>query len=190
MLTEKIQLEADEKILIQVRKHWFILFARVFSVCVAAIAPLVLAYIFLTATESAEFNATLGVYAPHLMFLYATWILMLWMLLGSIWTDYYLDVWTVTSRRLIAIDQRGLFKRNIGSFRLERLQDINVEIHGIIATFLDFGTIEAQTAGGSEEEFRVYGLPHPRELKSLILKAADELMDEYRDRPRLSEDGV
>lgn len=190
MLMEKIQLEADENVLTQVRKHWFILFTHVFSLVIAGIAPFVLGTIFLSLVDNADINAAVVLYLPHIIFLYAAWLLVMWMMLGSTWTDYYLDVWTITNRRLIAIDQRGLFTRIIGSFRLERLQDMNVEIRGIIATFLDFGTLEAQTAGGSETEFRVDGLPHPRELKSTIIKATDALMDTYRDRPRLSDDGT
>jgi len=189
MLTEKIQLEADETILIQVRKHWFILCMQVFSFFIAAIAPAFLLFTLIAFTDS-EIATTLLSYRPYLIFVYTVWLILLWMSLFRAWTDYYLDVWTVTNRRLIAVDQKGLFRRNVASFRLERLQDMNMEINGIIATFLDYGTLEAQTAGHSDEDFRAYGLPKPRELKSLILKAADDLIDEYRDRPRLSNDGV
>ena len=102
------------------------------------------------------------------------------------WTNYYLDVWTITNKRLIAIDQHGLFHRETASFRLERLQDMNVEINGIIATFLDYGILEAQTAGGDDDKFRATGLPHPRELKSLILEASDVLLDEYKTPAHIS----
>ena len=67
---------------------------------------------------------------------------------------------------------------------------MNVQIDGIVATFLDFGSIDVQTAGHGDDHFEAHNLPHPRELKSLILKATDDLIDTYRDRPRLSEDGV
>lgn len=190
MLTEKIQLEADERILVQVRKHWFILFTRVFSLTLAALIPLLLAYALFDFAPDTLVEELVSVHAPQLTFIYLSWLLIIWMMLGSVWTDYYLDVWTVTNRRIIVIDQRGLFRRSISSFRLERLQDMNVEIDGIIATFLDFGTLEAQTAGHSGDDFRAHGLPKPRELKATILKAADDLIDEYRNRPRLSEDGV
>jgi len=189
MLAEKIQLESDEKILKQVRKHWFILFAKVFGLVIAAIAPLILYVVFQTFTTSFVTEA-LGSYTSHLLLFYTIWLIFIWMALFNVWTDYYLDVWTVTNRRLIAVDQRGLFHRTIGSFRLERLQDVNTEVHGVIATLLDYGTLEAETAGGDEDEFKAHGLPKPQELKSTILKATDDLIDTYRDRPRLSEDGV
>ncbi len=72
------------------------------------------------------------------------------------------------------MDQRGLFFRNTGSFRLERLQDINVSIRGILATFLKFGDLQAETAS-NDREFIARGIPNPQELKSLILEAADKI---------------
>lgn len=189
MLTEKIQLEADEIILHQVRKHWFILFVQVLGILVAALFPL-FAFGALTLTglfNSASFTLQIG--TPAILILYVAWILLLWMALFNIWTNYYLDVWTITTKRLIAIDQRGLFHRNTGSFRLERLQDLNVEIHGIIATLLNFGTLEAETAGGDDDKFKAYGLPDPRGLKSAILKASDELMHSHNPN-RTMQDGI
>jgi hypothetical protein len=56
------------------------------------------------------------------------------------------------------------------------IPNVNIAINGILATFLHFGTVEAQTASGSEEEFRSHFLPRPRELKALILQAADQRM--------------
>jgi uncharacterized membrane protein YdbT with pleckstrin-like domain len=95
------------------------------------------------------------------------------MSLFSILTNYWLDVWTLTNQRFIAVDQRGLFNRTTASFRLERLQDITVSIHGIIATFLDFGSLEIQTAG-EENKFEARGLPNPEALKSALLDAAHD----------------
>lgn len=183
MLTEKIKLESDEQVIIQVRKHWFILFLQLFNVVVLALFPL-LVYLLLSyfATDYLG-TLDLSAYTNLILYVYLAWLLIVWMIGFNVWTDYYLDVWTITNKRLITIDQRGLFYRTTGSFRLERLQDMNVEINGLIATFLDFGTLEAQTAAGIEDEFRAHGLPHPRELKSTILAAADNLMRNYGRSP-------
>ena len=75
------------------------------------------------------------------------------------------------------VDQRGFFRRFISSFRLERLQDINTEVNGIIATILDYGTVEAQTAGSSHETFVGYYMPKPQEIKAEIIRFADHLSD-------------
>jgi uncharacterized membrane protein YdbT with pleckstrin-like domain len=174
MFTEKIQLESDETILILVRKHWFILALQFFGVVMTAILPIVF-YIgvqFLPTSLTEMLSITID--ASMLVGLYAAWLILCWMACFGIWTNYYLDVWTVTNKRLITVDQRGLFFRDTGSFRLERLQDINVSVRGILATFLKFGDIEAETAS-SDKNFIARGIPDPQELKALILKAADHV---------------
>lgn len=169
-LTQKIILDDDEELVLVTRKHWFILFSRIFIPVLLLTTPLVISFVELPPAFSEM------VYPEGLpWFLGALFALFLWMLIFQIWTDYYLDMWVVTSKRIIAIDQRGLFYRSISSFRFERLQDITVEINGIIATILDFGTIEAETAGHGETEFSFRGAPHPRELKSKIIQASDLL---------------
>ena len=160
MIFEKIELETDEEIIAIIRRHWFYLFKQVFFVFVLMLLPLVLPLLF---ANLSPFTGSLTAYTPHLLFLYAFWLLVLWMLLAMIWTDHYLDIWTITNRRIIKIDQVALFRRQTGSFRLEKLQDLNVEINGIIATLLDFGTIHAQTASGKDDEFSASYLPKPQE---------------------------
>ena len=177
MYYEKIQLEPGETVVAQTRRHWFIIFMQLFSLVMSALLPVILYWLITYSTKDyLAVNEVTGVYLPGLFFLYTIWLMIIWIGIFTIWTNYYLDVLAITDRRIILINQKGFFRRNVSSFRLERLQDINVEINGLIATLLDFGTIEAQTAGHSEEEFRGVDLPNPRELKSKILEAADNLM--------------
>ena len=98
MLTEKIQLETDEVILKQVRKHWFFLVAQIISFVIAALAPAFLAFVLYTVSDNA-FIETILTYRPHLTYLYTIWLVLIWMALFNAWTDYYLDVWTITNYR-------------------------------------------------------------------------------------------
>lgn len=178
MLLEKIHLESDERILTQVRRHWFILVSQIATLALAALLPLpVMWFANRVAADYGDTGINLSAYTPEILYLYGLWLLFLWIGLFSIWTNYYLDILTVTDRRAILINQKGLFRRNVTSFRLERLQDMNIEINGLLATLLDYGDVHAETAGHAEEEFKATGLPKPRELKGLILRAADERME-------------
>jgi uncharacterized membrane protein YdbT with pleckstrin-like domain len=172
MLTERINLESDEHILAQVRKHWFLLTIQLLGVGCAAVLPFLIHFgiSYLLVLQPIE----IIVGGNAITYMYAAWFLIVWMALFSIWTNYYLDVWTITNKRLVAVDQRGLFHRNTGSFRLERLQDINVSVRGIIPTFLNFGDLEVETAS-NDQKFVARGIPDPQELKALILKAADTI---------------
>jgi len=175
MLFEKVKLEDDEQVLLLVRRHWFVISVRILRIFLSAITPFILfsAGSLLSSTLPPETIELLEVYQSELWFIAGLWLLIHWMSIAYALTDYYLDTWLITDRRIITIDQKRLFVRHVGSFRLERLQDINIEIIGFLATLLDYGTIEAQTAGGSETEFRSRQLPHPREIKSVILEATD-----------------
>ena len=138
------------------------------------VAPLFLFFILTLNTEAEELLLKLNTMSDLLYFFYSAWLLTLWMGVFNSWTNYYLDVWIVTNRRIITIDQKGFFRRSVSSFKLEKLQDITVEIQGIIATLLDYGSVNAETASHTDE-FDARGLPHPREIKSVILRAIDEL---------------
>lgn len=172
MITNKIQLEADETILLMVRKHWFILFLQFFGIIVVALLPIFL-YLLVSYVPSID-TATLFAYTGVFIIFYSGWLLLMWMAIFNIWTNYYLDIWTITNKRLITIDQRGFFFRTMASFRLDRLQDTTVSVNGILATLLDYGTLEIQTAG-EKEKFIAHGLPNPTDIKALILNASDTL---------------
>jgi len=171
MKTIPLQLETEEHVLLQVRKHWFVLGAQLFSVILIALAPLIF---YTVITLLTDLGKSLPGEGTIMIILYTVWLLIMWMALFNIWTNYYLDVWTITNKRVIAVDQRGLFSRTTGSFRLERLQDIIIDVHGIIPTLLNFGSVEIQTAG-EEKNFKVFGVPAPSHIKALILSAVSPL---------------
>jgi uncharacterized membrane protein YdbT with pleckstrin-like domain len=178
MLLEKIQLEPGESVLTQTRRHWFIITMQIVSLTIIGLIPFGLWLVLsLTIANAPTVTVDLVAYQAEFWFVTCVWLLAVWVAIFSAWTNYYLDVLTVTDRRAILINQKGLFWRNVTSFRLERLQDMNVDINGLLATLLDYGTLHVETAGHANEEFRAEHLPKPRELKALILRAADNRID-------------
>lgn len=180
MLYEKIQLESDEEILIEVRKHWFILVSELFGVVLMALMPFFLLAMF--AILPSIPNLPIELHPEHhldlITYAIAGWLLITFLAGFTIWTHYYLDLWIVTDRRIILIDQIHFFNRNVSIFRLERLQDIEYVIKGFIPTLFNFGTIKAQTASAFESNFKTVGLPNPRELQALIQKAMDDRLED------------
>jgi len=190
MLYERIKLEADEKVLRLVRKHWWIPFTRITVIVCLALLPLILVLIFGLVTADYDLPIQLADYQAELWFGYLTWLTFHWMAIASVWTDQYLDLWAITNRRVVAIEQHGFFHRFLSSFRLERLQDMNISVRGIIPTLLNFGNIEAQTAGVSNEEFKADHMPDPRGLKALIIRCADERQHALGGMQNLKTDGT
>jgi hypothetical protein len=174
MLYEKIQFEAGEQVLKTVRKHWFIIVTELFGVATMIALPFFIAIFILLFPELVSTFDWLESYAELLIFITTLWLLLSLLTGFMLWTHYYLDLWVITDRRIIVIDQIHFFNRKVSSFRLERLQDIKVTINGILATFLNFGTLRAQTASAAESNFQTAGLPDPKNLQALIQHAMDE----------------
>ncbi len=187
MLFEKIELEVDEEILKVVRKHWFVLFIELFGVGVTLLLP----YIALALTPFLPMPPAvlelLWSEPALLLFVLALWSLLALFLAFSIWTHFSLDLWSITDLRIILVDQIHFFNRNVSIFRLERLQDIEYYIKGILPTLLNFGTIRAQTASAFESNFKTTGLPDPRGLQATIQQAMDARLKELNHNPNLSD---
>jgi hypothetical protein len=183
MLFEKIELEPSETVLIVVRKHWFIIVAELFGIFLLILAPLFLLIPAVLLPQIIPFEFHLEAHLPYITFGICLWLLFSILTSFMIWTHYFLDLWIITDRRIIVIDQVSFFNRKVSSFRLERLQDIKVSIIGIIPTFLNFGTMRAQTASAAESNFMSTGLPDPRGLQSTIQKAMDARLEALQGLP-------
>ncbi len=187
MLLDKLDLELEEDVLTVVRKHWFILASQLFGVAVVAVLPMVLLTIVLQVPKAAGVGAfSLDGYTPIVTFSLSAWLLFSTFSAFVIWTHYYLDLWVITDRRIIAVEQIHFFNRTVAIFRLERLQDIEFSIKGLIQTFFNFGSISAQTAGHMEANFTSPGMPNPDVLQATIQKAMDARLAELNNRPNLS----
>ena len=173
MLYEKIQLEEGEEILSTVRKHWFIITVELVGVVFISLLPIFLLVGAATLPITPEISSFISEYTGLTTMIICSWLLINLMLGFTIWTGYYLDLWIITDRRIIVIDQIRFFNRKVSSFRLERLQDIKVTIKGLIPTLLNFGTVRAQTAGANESNFASGGMPDPREIQSTIQRSMD-----------------
>ena len=159
-------LHENEEIVMVIRKHWFVMMriAIIFTILIL-IPPLVLSFLPLV---TGGFNQQIvDVFINLALSLYIMVLLIFFFL---IWTDYYLDLWIITSERIIDIEQHGLFNREVSEIPLAHVQDITVEIRGVVETLLNFGTIRIQTAG--EREFTINYVPRLYEAKDVILKYA------------------
>ncbi len=174
MLLEQIELEKDEQIITMIRKHWFILFAEIFTVALATLLPLLILLLYPLIPKGEVLPDTLSGHYSTIIISICIWTVLCIMAGTMAWTYYYLNLWVLTNKRVILVQQLGFFRRKVSSFRLERLQDVKVRINGFIATILNFGTVRTQTAGAAEDNFKGTGLPDPRSFQAQIQKATDE----------------
>lgn len=187
---EEFALEPGEKIMRSVRKHWFLFFVQMLPFALLAWLPL---YIpdFLAGFAAAAPQAGLSAESftfnnPWFRLLLGVWWLLLWILAFNVFTSYFLNVWIITTTRIVKIRQYGFFSREVSSFLLSHIQDVTTSIDGLFATLLDYGSVRAETAGEAAAEFRMTGIPDPTGMRDLIMKEiADLHLSENPPRPRV-----
>lgn len=167
-----LALNQNEKVLLVLRRHRFILYSQFLVFAFIILAPFVLYTIlaaYLPQWVEPPFNR---------LFLLAGifYLLFLWAYIFIVWLNYYMDVWIVTDARIVDIELHGLFEREHSEFMLSRVQDVTVAVNGVFQTMFDFGNVQVQTAGEAKS-FIFYEVPHPYKVKETILKAQDGYMN-------------
>ena len=167
-----VELTEGENLIKVVHRHWFVLASITFTLLFLAVAPLV-GYIFMV-------WGTFSIFPPILRelliskiswgaFAYSIWLTFLWIIFFIEWTNYYLDAWVITDERVISINQKGFFNREIITVRYSQIQDVTVIIKGIIPSFLKFGHIQVESAGEFRKIF-IRQATDPEEVKALIME--------------------
>ncbi len=157
-----------ERVVKIVRKDFFIIFKKIVLSFVLFIVPVIIFY-FLFLIESSLLQSEI-VY-PVTVLMISAYYLFVWVFFFFTFIDYYLDVWIITNKRIIDIEQLGFFSRVISEQKITNVQDVTSETHGIIATVLMFGYLYVQTAG-AKQRFVFEDIPHPDKVRDLIIKIA------------------
>lgn len=169
-MSPHVELHPDEKVLAMVRKHWLMFAMEHIGFMFAVLVPvIILPFAGALAPGLADI---VGGDKLHyvVVFIIASWLLLMWMMFAVMITNYYLDILIVTDKRLIDIDQVGLFSRDVAVVPVEKIEDIKTEVFGIIPTFFHFGDLQVQTAGG-ETQIRIRGIRNPQDVKNQIMDA-------------------
>jgi uncharacterized membrane protein YdbT with pleckstrin-like domain len=158
------EIKGDEKIIKIIHRHWFDILMQL-AIVILIVAALVGGLgIFPTLFPNLQ---THNFYALFI-FLETTFALVVWVYAFFIWIDYYFDVWIITSERIINIEQKGLFMREVSELKFARIQDVTANVGGFFQTILNFGDVHIQTAG-EEERFFFRQVPDPYGLKNVIM---------------------
>lgn len=77
------------------------------------------------------------------------------------------DVLILTTHRLVDVDQKGLFSRNVTEAQLSSIQDVSWSKKGVWQTLLGMGSIMIQTAGASNN-IEAIAVSHPQQLAEFL----------------------
>lgn len=172
MISQAVALAEGEQIVMVIRRHWF-------SLAVEGMLDIVIfvsaigAVIFFDTVLLVDENALQINVLPLGFFALGFLGLLLWMHFFASWSDHWLDAWIITDKRLIDIEQKGFFVREISSFPLNRIQDVTSTVSGIIPTWLHFGDVRIQTASISED-FVMQQVPFPQDVKEHLLSVLNK----------------
>mgnify|MGYP001578416911 FL=1 len=154
----------NEKVVLFLRRHWIDLIRIFVFSGVLFVLPVVVG----TLVELANPDLIAHVFwGPALVVILVAYLLVILVLTLTEVTDYWLDVWIVTSERIINTEQHGLFNRVVSEVYLYQVQDITSEQKGLIATFLTFGDVFIQTAA-ERERFQFKNIDNPEDVKIAI----------------------
>lgn len=154
----------DEKIYLVIREHpillWFRLTLIIFLFIIGVVAQIFVPRIL------PDFFSELALGVISLLF----YIYYLGILLGAllVFVFYYLSLQIITDRRMVDVDQSGLFRRKVTEIQIENVEEVTSKAHGLLATIFGFGNVLVQTSSANNE-FEFENVAHPEQVKKLIL---------------------
>lgn len=154
----------DEKIILIIKKYWFILFWPFVKGIFFVLFALVLIYI-----------KSIGFYifnSGPIAFLYLAWIVFWVSFIAYEYLNWHRDKFIITDHRIINIDQKSLFKRKVSELELDKIQDVSHEIKGMFATALNFGDVILQSAGS--DSIVLVDIAKPAEMQDIVVKLVKE----------------
>lgn len=170
---KEFELEPGEQVVEEARKHWFLFLTELLPFAVLVIIPFAMPHLLVYAPPLAPYADRINYAEPVQRALLGVWLLICWTTAWGVFTRYYLNLWVLTNQRIVNIKQRGFFLREVSSLLLPRVQDVTTDVSGVLPSLLGIGDIKVQTAG-EEVDFVMRGIPHPEQMRDIILKYVAE----------------
>ncbi|OGY42817.1 MAG: hypothetical protein A2Y67_03790 [Candidatus Buchananbacteria bacterium RBG_13_39_9] len=156
--------QKGEKLILFLRRHIIALIGRWLFFACLALVPVGFYYFLLLNFPQILKSAVIY---PAMILISSIYSLCMLLFFLNAFIDYYLDVWIVTDKRIIDIEQRGLFNREIAEHNLDKIQDVSGFQKGLLQTFLNYGDVNVQTAG-EVQRFSFHQINKPFEVIRII----------------------
>jgi hypothetical protein len=159
--------EADEKILLMVRRHFFTNTSWIIIVLIMLLAAQIVGLGPLKFLPDRFITATIIV-----------WYLFTAAIAINGFLSWFYNVHIVTDERVVDLDFINLVYKNIASAKIQDIQDVTVEMGGAFQNIFDYGTVFIQTAA-ERNQFEYTRIPHPHQVAKLLneLKLEEERED-------------
>jgi len=169
-------LDPNEQIIRKVNRHWIDLLPVAVSTTVLLIIVVVGGYAYgMYGSSVSGIPSSLVVFGLFI-------ILAVAFLIFAVGVFVYRQNYLVlTNLHLIQVEQKGLFNRAVAQLSLARVQDVTGRRTGLLATMLNFGNVEVQSAGETDK-FTFRNAPAPQQLADQCLEAHEAFSREFPGR--------
>lgn len=174
------ELHKDEKVILYIRRHWIFISSQAVMIFLLFLLPVVLVWVVQIWNLVPDINLLgVSVFSAANVLIYL-WGLFCWMLLAEKFTDYALDFWVVTNKRIIESEMIKLFDVQISTLELEDIEDLTIRSEGFLANLIGYGRLDVQTAG-AVNEFYAEKIMSPGKVQKIIFDAKLAYRQEEQD---------
>lgn len=92
------------------------------------------------------------------------------------WVIVFFDSLLVTDRRVVDVDQKGLFSRVVTEVQYTKVQDVSYTVKGVFETVFRLGTLVIQTAS-AKVNIEMKHVRKPQELQHIITDLTERHSD-------------
>jgi uncharacterized membrane protein YdbT with pleckstrin-like domain len=93
---------------------------------------------------------------------------------------WFYDVYIITNKRVVLVNQKSLFSREFVETDIEKIQDVTYSIKGIFATIFKYGTVQIRTSTGLNLELT--DLSDPDEIQEMLKNLADVTHQHHKNK--------
>lgn len=164
-----IKLEPNEHLHMIVRKHWIILLTTtglILTLIVVCIGVYFMAE-FARIPSIFTLLTIIGMSMVGFQYIFIHWI------------NDELDIFILTNRRIITLDQVGFLDRKLSQTTIDNVQEVNSTTSGLLGNIFEYGSLSILTASdvsSTKSDFQISRIPHPLETSRKI----HSFIDEYR----------
>jgi Bacterial PH domain len=147
-------LKDSEHIVMILHRHWIIFIFKILYIIFLVLSSIL---IIMIREEIMSFIG--GGLFWGFMSLY--WIFFLTFIFLS-WVTDELDIFIITNERIIGIDQISALSRTVSECSIDRVQEVNAEVSGILQTIFSYGHVHIHTAS-EHSDMTISFAPNPVE---------------------------
>lgn len=155
-------LEKDEEVLFILKKHLLVLLKPAFYT-ILALALWVSGIVFLGFSKITS--------SFILLIIFLLWIVIVITYAFYEWVIWDFDIYILTDKRIIDVDQKTLFSRSVAEATLDKIQDVTVSEVGLFQTLFNYGNVLVQTAG-EDNNITFAKISSPQKVQKNIIEAA------------------